>query len=226
MLSRYLLIHGSITAQPDSPPFGATIVLAVVAAMALSVLVFRPERGELWSLVKTSAAWSITLLLALIVAWWAIAGTERQNRWHGTLLTSDVQTDAYLAGHLAKNADPIRIPTGVMIQSMEFLSGDDVQVSGYIWQRYGPDVPSDVERGVVLAEAVQEAYDTTEAYRYEENGVETVGWYFARQRCASPSSTPSTPSMNRISGCGSGRATLPGISSWCPISMRTMQRTR
>ena len=179
MLSRYLRIHGSITAQPDSPPFGATIVLAVVAAMALSVLVFRPERGELWSLVKTSAAWSITLLLALIVAWWAIAGTERQNRWHGTLVTSAAQTDAYLAGHLAKNADPIRIPTGVMIQSMEFLSGDNVQVSGYIWQRYGPDVPSDVERGVVLAEAVQEAYDTTEAYRYEENGVETVGWYFA-----------------------------------------------
>jgi hypothetical protein len=179
MLSRYLQLHGSIAAQPDSPPFGATILLAVVAAMALSVLVFRPERGELWSIVKTSAAWSIALLLALIVAWWAIASTERQNRWHGTLVTSAAQTDAYLAGHLAKNADPIRIPTGVLIQSMEFLSGDNVQVSGYIWQRYGPDVPSDVERGVVLAEAVQEAYDTTEAYRYEENGVETVGWYFA-----------------------------------------------
>src|SRR5215216_6380025 len=130
-LSRYLQVHGSITAEPDSPLFGTTIVLAVVAAMALSVLVFRPERGELWSLVKTTAAWSIALLLALIVAWWAIAGTERQNRWHGTPVTSAAQTDAYLAGHLAKNADPIRIPTGVMIQSMEFLSGDDVQVSGY-----------------------------------------------------------------------------------------------
>jgi hypothetical protein len=179
MLSSYLQVHGSITAEPDSPLFGASIVLAVVAAMALSVLVYRPERGELWSLAKTSAAWSIALLLALTVAWSAIAGTERQNRWHGTLVTGAAETNAYLAEHVPTDLDPVRIPTGVMIQSMEFLDGDNVQVTGYVWQRYGPDVPGDIERGVVLVEAVKEAYDTKEAYRYEENGVETVGWYFA-----------------------------------------------
>ena len=32
---------------------------------------------------------------------------------------------------------------------------------------------------MVLAEAVSEAYDAKEAYRYEEDGVETIGWYFA-----------------------------------------------
>ena len=47
--------------------------------------------------------------------------------------------------HLPPGVDPIRIPTGVMVQSMEFLSGDNVQVSGYVWQRYGPDVPGDLE---------------------------------------------------------------------------------
>ena len=40
-------------------------------------------------------------------------------------------------------------------------------------------MPKDLERGVVLAEAIREAYDAKEAYRYQENGVETVGWYFA-----------------------------------------------
>jgi hypothetical protein len=179
IVSRYLRIHGSITAASESPPFAATIVLAVVAVMALSVLVFQPERGDLWSLVKTSAAWSIALLLALTVSWGAIAGSQRQNRWHGTLVTSAAETDAYLAAHVPANFDPIRIPTGVLIQSMEFLNGDNVQVSGYVWQRYGPDVPSDVERGIVLVEAIKEAYDTREAYRYKESGVETVGWYFA-----------------------------------------------
>ena len=179
MLSRYLRIHGSIIAVPESPPVAATIVLAVVAVMALSVLVFRPERGDLWSLVRTSAAWSIALLVALTVSWAAIAGSERQNQWHGTLVTSAAETDAYLAAHVPANFDPIRIPTGVLVQSMEFLNGDNVQVSGYVWQRYGPDVPRDIERGVVLPEAIKEAYDTREAYRYEEDGVETVGWYFA-----------------------------------------------
>lgn len=179
VLSRYLQVHGSLTAGSDSLLFAAIIVLAVVAVMALSVLVFRPERGDLWSLVKTSASWSIALLLALTVSWAAIAGTERQNRWHGSLVTSAADVDAYLAEHVPASLEPVRIPTGVMIQSMEFLSGDNVQVSGYVWQRYGPDVPADLERGVVLVEAVKEAYDTKEAYRYEEDGVETVGWYFA-----------------------------------------------
>jgi hypothetical protein len=179
MLSRHLQTQGSITAAPDSPPFAATIVLAVVAVMALSVLVFRPEHGDLWALVKTSAAWSITLLVALAVSWGAIAGSERQNQWHGTLVTRDAETDAYLAERLPANIDLIRIPTGALIQSMEFLSGGNVQVSGYVWQRFGPEVPDDIERGVVLVEAIKEAYDTREVYRYEEGGVETVGWYFA-----------------------------------------------
>ena len=179
-LSRYPRVHdGSIAAQPDSPQVAATIVLAVVAVMALAVLMFRPERGSLRSLVATAVTWSIALLVALTIAWSAIAGSERQDRWHGTPVASVAEADAYLARHVPAGLDPIRIPTGVIIQSMEFLNGDNVQVAGFVWQRYGPDVPSDLDRGVVLVEAVQEAYDTTEAYRYEENGVETVGWYFA-----------------------------------------------
>jgi hypothetical protein len=178
-LTRYLQIDSSITAKADSSLFAATIALAVVAVMALSVLVFRPERGELWSLVRTSATWSIALLLALTVAWSEIANTERQNRWHGTLVTSAADADDFLAEHVPTNLGPVRIPTGVMIQSMEFLNGDNVQVTGFVWQRYGPDVPQDIEEGVVLPEAIKEAYDTKEAYRYQDNGVETVGWYFA-----------------------------------------------
>ena len=38
--------------------------------MAFAVLVFRPERGTLRALVKTSAAWSIALLVALTFAWY------------------------------------------------------------------------------------------------------------------------------------------------------------
>ena len=178
-LSRYLQLYGSIVAAPDTPLIGATFVLAVVAVMALAVLIFRPERGHLAALVATSAIWSIALLVALILAWPAIARSELQDRWHGTPITTPAETDAYLARQIPAGIDAIRIPTGVSIQSMEFLTGDNVQVTGYIWQRFGPDVPDDIDRGVVLAEGVKEAYDAKEAYRYEEGGVETIGWYFA-----------------------------------------------
>jgi hypothetical protein len=52
-------------------------------------------------------------------------------------------------------------------------------VTGFIWQQYGPEVPDDFQRGVVIAESVKEAYDAKEAYRYERDGVETIGWYVA-----------------------------------------------
>jgi hypothetical protein len=178
-LSRYLQRYGSIVAAPDTPLIGASLVLAVVAIIALAVLIFRPERGQLAALVATFTTWSIALLVALVLAWAAIARSELQDRWHGTPVTTTAETNAYLARHIPAEIDGIRIPTGVIIQSMEFLTGDNVEVTGYIWQRFGPDVPEDMDRGVVLAEGVKEAYDAKEAYRYEEGGVETIGWYFA-----------------------------------------------
>lgn len=178
VFSRYWQTHGALNAVPDSPPIAAVLILVVIAVMALAVLVLRPERGTLFALGATSAAWALILLVALALAWVSIAASERQNRWHGTRVSSIAETDAYLAAHVPAGIDPIRIPTGVLIQSMEFLSGDNAQVTGYIWQRYGQDVPEDLARGVVLPEAIREAYDAKEAYRYEEDGVETVGWYF------------------------------------------------
>ena len=92
---------------------------------------------------------------------------------------SQADVNAYLAKTVPPGVKPILIPTGVVVKSMEFLTGDNVQVTGFIWQKYGPDVPKDLDRGVVLAEGVREAYDAKEVYRYVQDGVETIGWYFA-----------------------------------------------
>jgi hypothetical protein len=177
-LSRYLNAYESFRAAPDSPAIAAALVCATIAVMALAVLVFRPERGTLKAMGGTSAAWSVALLMALTLAWYFIASSELQDRWHGARVTTPAEVDAYLGTHAPTGIDPIRIPTGVLVQSLEFLNGDNVQVTGYIWQRYGPDAPEDLVQGVVLPEAIREAYDAKEAYRYEEDGVETVGWYF------------------------------------------------
>jgi len=179
MLWQHREIYGSFGAAPDSPPVAGALVLGVIAVMSLAVVVLRPERGNLHALVKTSAVWSVAMLVGMMLAWTAVFRADRQDAWHGAPVTSETEVDAYLAANTPPGANPIRIPTGVLVQSMEFLNGDNVQMTGYIWQRFAPDTPPDLARGVVLPEAVEEAYDMTEAYRYEENGVETIGWYFA-----------------------------------------------
>jgi hypothetical protein len=124
-------------------------------------------------------------VVALIFTWAATSSADRQDRRHGTVQSGPAATDSYLAAHVPPSIAAIRIPTGVLIKSLEFLDEDNVSVSGFIWQRYGPDVPADLNRGVVLAEEVDNYYELKEAYRYEADGIETIGWFFSaklRQR--------------------------------------------
>ena len=81
---------------------------------------------------------------------------------------------------LQQNAEmPLFIPTGVFIQSMEFSSANDVVVTGYVWQRYTNDVPSDITRGFIMPEGDSDVYQTEENAVYKKvQGDETVyGWY-------------------------------------------------
>lgn len=178
-LFRYQQAYGSLAVVPDPPQIAAALLVGVIGFMALAVLVLQPERGELRPLVALSAVWSVALLVALLLSWSAIAMADNADRWHGTPVFDREEVASYLAQVVPDGVEPILIPTGVLVKSMEFLNVDNVQVTGFVWQRYGPDVPDDLDRGVVFAEAVKEAYDAKEVYRYEENGVETIGWYFA-----------------------------------------------
>lgn len=73
------------------------------------------------------------------------------------------------------HAGRIMIPTGVFIQSVGFVQANDVNVTGYIWQKYGDDIPDDVSRGFVFPEEVASA-DTVIREEYRREG--TIGWYF------------------------------------------------
>jgi hypothetical protein len=98
---------------------------------------------------------------------------------HGEQLVDQALVNEVLGAH-GDPEDRIRIPTGVFVQSLAFVSADDVNITGYIWQKYDPTIPeSKLSRGFVLPERVISG-DTVveEAYRRESGGVETIGWYF------------------------------------------------
>jgi hypothetical protein len=160
------------------------LLLGVVGlGMAGSVFALRPELGDTDRLVATAAVWSAVFLLALTLLWVLIERSERQRLWVGDPVTSQAELDGYLETHLPNwkpgAPKPLLIPTGVMIQSIEFLNANNVTVSGYVWQKIGPNVPKDFEPGIVFPEAVRDAYDQSEVYRYQEGDTQVVGWYFA-----------------------------------------------
>ncbi|MBA2598348.1 MAG: hypothetical protein H0V00_17135, partial [Chloroflexia bacterium] len=132
VLFAYLRDHRSLEVAPGSPQAGLGLLAGTLALMALAVVV-RPEHGTVRSLIWTSVSWSLALLLGLILAWATIVTFERQDAWHGTPVQNAADLDAYLARHVPEGIDPILIPTGILVQSLEFLNGDNVQVTGYLW---------------------------------------------------------------------------------------------
>ena len=99
----------------------------------------------------------------------------------GTIVTSPQELEAFVAAHPDSFAAyDYRVPTGIFLQSFEFLNANNVEMSGFVWQTYGPEIPDHVMRGIVLPEAVEEAYEAKEVWRVEQDdGTEQIGWYFS-----------------------------------------------
>ena len=128
--------------------------------------------------VALSASVSVICLL-LIAGMWAI---KQDLPWQPQADETPVrdldEVEAFLASEppQGSTADPAAfIPTGVMIQSVEFKGPYTAQVSGYLWQRYPIDA-TDSEKGVVFPEA--DSTTMNMVYEAEQNGELLVGWNF------------------------------------------------
>ncbi len=78
---------------------------------------------------------------------------------------------------------PYKIPTGFFIQSLAFLTSSDVNITGYVWQKYPKDFPPDIEKGFVFPEEIDSSstqLNVVYEVDGEQNGVgyRTIGWYF------------------------------------------------
>ncbi|MDH5552295.1 MAG: hypothetical protein OEX82_03105, partial [Nitrosomonas sp.] len=70
----------------------------------------------------------------------------------------------------------IYIPTGIFIQSIEFVNATNVTLTGYLWQRYPHEYKETITQGVIFPEAVQSTL--SENYEYEDDHEMVKSWYF------------------------------------------------
>ncbi len=130
------------------------------------------------------ASLTVSLVLLVLLGWlWHEADTAYQPNPSQLIDKSAVLR--YLEAHARDQGEPVSepplyIPTGVLVQSIQFRSAADVFVSGYIWQRYREGVHDDIKRGFILPEAVDSGsgFEPTEAYRRTEGDETVIGWYF------------------------------------------------
>jgi len=126
------------------------------------------------------------LLLAVLVSQWV-----RMNDYSfkHPQLVDEQSTEAFLRRNWenqleAGKVEPTKkVRTGIFIQSLKFFNSPEVNLSGYIWQRYHSLTQKDLipgkdEVGFILPEQIDAAGDgPRETYRISDREFTTIGWY-------------------------------------------------
>ena len=177
---RYLQAHGGWDIDAGSNDLMTLMLLALGLVFALSFALLRPGGGNADGARWMSLVWTLAILLCLVFTFRVIIVAERWTQEVGAPIVTPQDLETFVAAHPdAFAAYDYRVPTGVYLQSFEFLNSSNVEMAGFIWQKYGPEIPDTVMRGIVLPEAVEEAYQAEEVWRIERDGVEEIGWYFS-----------------------------------------------
>lgn len=136
-----------------------------------------------------STALSAVLSVVLIYLW----GQMNNYEVEPTQFDNEQAVTDYLAknwenrpGNESDTNSMIRIKTGIFIQSLQFLNSTEVNITGYIWQRYkvgdhDATEPGASDIGFIFPEQVNSGSDIEprEVYRIRNNdNEEVIGWYF------------------------------------------------
>jgi hypothetical protein len=94
----------------------------------------------------------------------------------GEKAIADFMKEQTIASIEAKQAPPSFVPTGIFIQSAEFISPNNVSVTGHIWQHYTKGVNDQLAKGFILPET--ETSDIAPIYDWRQGKDHYMGWTF------------------------------------------------
>lgn len=124
---------------------------------------------------------SLIFLLIIIILWNIV-----NNRY--SVSENQVSSNAELNQRLTSfktildpnqhNKKHVLIPTGIFIQSFEFVKSNTVQVSGYVWQKIDKSaLKKGIKPGIVFPEAKSMA-NMKLAYNHDYGTYKLFGWHF------------------------------------------------
>lgn len=154
-------------------------LLFVVAVTFLSLPLFRITQGNmarLWGWVLLVSL-MCPLCMAYIVLVVRAVPVEAYEQ-----ITNKSSLRRFITNHNMQSLRqreklPVYVPTGVYVQSATFTAANEVQLTGYIWQKYHPGIHDGLDRGFVFPESEKATIDEPTIIR--EPGLERYVWRFS-----------------------------------------------
>lgn len=165
LLTQQQLIQEQITIALS----GAITIFFVLAT------IFYFDGFRITGLWAASNTFSILCVALIILIWW-ITNDLQTNA--GLSITDEVQLDRYLESvnqTLDPTDKPLVIPTGILIQAMQFPEPTSVTINGYIWQHY--PVGHEIQAGFSLPQRIGEEATIEQVHHEINEETETFVWY-------------------------------------------------
>ena len=182
-LSKKNLFHH----QPDHPIIHKSdihywiLTTVLLLLMIYSWIALVNHQRTVTHLLRHAFVFSLLLTLGIIAVWineYYAAPPIQYNSMtlSNRAIVEQFQSDYSISTLNESKHPPFFVPTGLFIQSIEFLNASNTAVSGYVWQRYPKNYEEPIDHGVIFPEAIESTI--TEAYTHEENHEIVKGWYF------------------------------------------------
>lgn len=100
----------------------------------------------------------------------------KEAQVHESSVLARMQNEYSSQCRLAGKPEPLFVPTGVYIESIEFQSAINVKLTGFIWQRWPASAPEGIETGAFFPESQEGSLE--QVYEAIEGDQRVVGWTF------------------------------------------------
>ncbi len=157
------------------------LLSGMALALCLAGLISRVDRGTPRSLWTVSCCAAFVFLVGIGVLWRLSLQFDADLKTEGvkvcdrstlySLMNSYIRTC-----EIQHTEAPVYIPTGMYLESAQFMSANDLMVSGYVWQKYRTGVHDSLTRGFTLANTTE--LTINENYRQKGAEEEIVRWQF------------------------------------------------
>ncbi len=169
----------AMVAKQDLILISIAFLVMGIAGLALFFGIDGFETYELWRL---SSIWAVCLIAGTVFVWFLALNTAALvESESGIRLTDRGQLDRFLANDPYANGKltfqvPIRVETGLHVQSLEYSGSNNVTLTGIVWQQIPDALKDKVKPGVIFPEAVSTSLD--ESYVRPALHGTTHGWNY------------------------------------------------
>ncbi len=156
----------------------STVTLCLFIYLWVAVIRHHFSEKQLW---RHAFVTSFIFTLGIVSVWLCESYAPSPVRDNSLVFSNRATVDHFQDDYTVKSIEEYKtpllyIPTGLFIQSIEFLNATNVTLTGYLWQRYPRKYEEKIEYGVIFPEAVQTTMNENDEY---EEGDEIIkSWYF------------------------------------------------